>query len=146
MSVLLAGRRVGVRDTSTPGSVPDGGVPHMMYYLNCATHVTTLAIQAHLTDYQNWRNLTDTDFLLLGGLAKRLTPSVLTRAGVFILDSDHSLCRPGFSGAFLEITDRRVTALASRDVYLRVNGSESQKFSPSLVSGFNPTTSRHFPE
>jgi hypothetical protein len=91
----------------------------LKYYLSCVkTCIPGLSdLPEQLTDHTKYRNLSVNEMLAIVALVGVYDIKTMIRAGIFVPDFDSVICKD-FSNDFLEITDRRVTAVAVGSVIL----------------------------
>jgi hypothetical protein len=117
MTLAVRARELEIKETGVQATVGDGCVPRIMYYLNCVEYVTKIGIPTRFTRYARPDLLSHNDKNDLFELAKRFSPEIMVRVGLFVLDADSSLCHPLWN-RFFSVTDTQFAALANSEIVI----------------------------
>jgi hypothetical protein len=116
-AIAFERRKINVKITSTPTTVADNCIAQLMYYLNCVKQVVSFNIPSQFTDYEHWSAVASSDFLAVMILARKLSPSILLSAHVFVLDEDNSVCKNS-NNKFVEIKDESMSAFVNSNMII----------------------------
>jgi hypothetical protein len=114
---FFGGHNLSVHETSSPATVPDNPIAKLMFYLNCINSITNLNLSRRLTNYANWRSVSQQDLAEIFAACVVLDPKTLADKGILMWDREGRICRPG-ENRFFSITDREVRGFIDPEVII----------------------------